>query len=167
VKTAISLLFLFATQVMAASAEQPIDPGDDFSPMLAVFALIAILIALFLIGVGIFVAAAVAASLAVLAGLGIVSSAVLVGLVKRRFTSGLRALHYQVFALLAVPAGIGVLWLGSYLMQSQLSLTEILTIGSVAGIGGGLALAFLLDRLAGLIYRRFTHLAESAQSSAK
>lgn len=166
-KTAIPLLLLFATRVLAVNAEQPIDPSDDFSPMLAVFALVAILIALFLIGVGIFVAAVVAASLAVLAGLGIVSSAVLVGMVKRRFSSGLRVFHYQIFALLSVPAGIGVLWLGSYLRQSQLSLAEILTIGSIAGIGGGLAFAFLLDRLAGLVYRRLADLAESAQPSAK
>ena len=135
-------------------AEAPIDAGDDFSPMLAMFALVAAVIALFLIGVGIFCAAVVAASLAALAGLGIVSSAVAIGMVRRRLSSGLRAFHYLACTAIALPAGIGTLWLGSWLTHSPLGTGQILTIGTVAGIGGGLGLAFVLDRLAGALYRR-------------
>ncbi|MES2660536.1 MAG: hypothetical protein V4689_18065 [Verrucomicrobiota bacterium] len=120
-----------------------------------VFTLAAICIALFLVGVGIVVAVVVAASVAVLTCLGLVSSAVLVGILRRRVSSGLRTFHYLACACVALPAGVGTLWLGSWLSHSQLSPAEILTIGSVAGIGGGLALAFLFDRLASALYRRF------------
>lgn len=154
-KKVIPLLFLLATRLPGADAQIPLDPGDDFSPGLFMIAMAAICITLFLVGVGIVVAAAVAASVAALAGLGVVSSAVLVGLLKHRFSSGLRAFHYQIFALLAVPAGIGALWLHSYLTHSQLGPGEILIMGSLAGVGAGLALAFLFDRLAVALYRRF------------
>lgn len=140
---------------MGADAEMPIDPSDDFAPGLFMIALAALCIALFLVGVGIAAAAVVAASLAALAGLGIVSSAVLIGLVRRRFSSGLRAFHYQICALLAVPAGIGTFWLGSYLTHSQSGPVGILFMGTVAGVASGLSLAFLFDRLAGALYRRF------------
>lgn len=120
-----------------------------------VFILAAICIALILVGVGIVVAAVVVASAAALTGLGIVSSAVLVGLLRRRFSSGLRTFHYLACASIALPAGIGTLWLGSWLSHSGLSPAEILTIGSVSGIGGGLTLAFLFDLAARAIYRKW------------
>lgn len=154
-KPTLALLFLLATQLLATDAELPIDPSDDFSPGLFMIALAAIGVALLLIGCGIVVAAVMAISAAALAGLGIVSSAVLFGMLRRRVSSGLRAFHYQVFALVGVPAGIGVLWLGSYLAGSQLGIGEVVIMGSVAGVGSGLALAFLFDRLAGALYRRF------------
>ncbi len=157
-KSAIPLLVLLATRVLGADAEVPIDPSDDFSPGFFMFALAAICVALILVGIGIAVAVVVAASVAALAGLGVVSSAVLIGLVRRRLSSGLRAFHYQICALLAIPAGIGALWLGNWLTGSQLGIGEILGIGSGAGIASGLAMAFLFDRLAVALYRRFADL---------
>lgn len=157
-KSVITLLFLLATRVLGADAELPIDPSDDFSPGLFMIAMAAICVALFLIGFGVAVAAVMAISVAALAGLGVVSSAVLIGMVRRRVSSGLRAFHYQVFALLALPAGIAVLWLGSHLTHSQLGPGEILIMGSLAGVGSGLALAFLFDRLAAALFRRITAL---------
>jgi hypothetical protein len=154
-KPLIALLLLLATRGPGADAELPIDPSDDFSPMLAMFALVAAVIALFLIGAGIFCAALVAASIAALASLGIVSSAVAIGMARRRLSSGLRTCHYLVCAALALPSGIGILWLGSSLTRSALGTGEILTIGAISGIGGGLGLAFVLDRLASILYRRF------------
>jgi hypothetical protein len=110
---------------------------------------------LFLVGIGIVGAAIVAISAAIFTALGIVSSAALIGLLRRRFSSGFRALHYQLFAVAALPAGIGALWLGSHLFSIRLSHRGIFTIGSLAGICGGLLLAFVFDRLAGFAYRRF------------
>ena len=153
-KPVIPLLLLLATRGLGADAELPVDPADDFSPMLAMFALVAAAIALFLIGAGIFCAAMVAAFIAALAGLGIVSSAVAVGMARRRLSSGLRTFHYLVCAALALPAGIGILWLGSWLAHSPLGTGEILTIGAISGMVGGFGLAFVLDLLAGALYRR-------------
>lgn len=155
-KPALPLLLLLATRVLAAQAELPIDSSDDFSPGLFMIMVAAIGVALLLIGCGIVIAAVIAISAAALAGLGIVSSAVLIGMLRRRVSSGLRAFHYQVFALLAIPAGIGALWLGSYLAHSPLGIGEVVIMGSVAGASSGLVLAFLFDRLAGALYRRFT-----------
>ena len=149
------MLFLLATIALGATDEPPIDPSDDFSPMLFAFALIGICIVLVLVGVGIVVAAIVAISAAILTALGIVSSAAFIGILRRRFSSGFRALHYQLFAVAALPAGIGALWLGSHFFTTHLRHRDILAIGSIAGISGGLLIAFAFDRLAGFAYRRF------------
>lgn len=126
---------------------------DALFPMI-VFFLIAAFTALVLIGIGMVVAAVVLASIAALTGLGIVSSAVIVGLLRGRLSSGLRTFHYLICAFLALPAGIGTLWLGSLLTDSRLSPGEIVGIGSAAGFVSGLALAFLFDRLAAIAFRR-------------
>ena len=154
-KPAILLLFLLAAIALGATDEPPIDPGDDFSPMLFAFVLIGICIVLILIGVGIVITAIVAISTAILTALGIVSSAAFIGILRRRFSSGFRALHYQLFAVTALPAGIGALWLGSHFLTTNLRHRDILAIGSIAGICGGLLLAFAFDRLASFAYRRF------------
>jgi len=73
VKPAILLFLLFATTALGATDSPPIDPIDDFSPMLFAFALVGICLVLFLVGVGIVVAAVVAISAAILVALGIVS----------------------------------------------------------------------------------------------
>ena len=152
-KPAILLLFLFVTVALGATDEPPIDPSDDFgSPA---FALVCLCIVLFLVGVGIVVAATVAISAAILIALGIVSSAAFIGILRRRFSSGFRALHYQLFAIAALPAGVGALWLGSHFFANHLHRRDILAIGSIGGICGGLLLAFAFDRLAGIAYRRF------------
>lgn len=154
-KSAILLLFLFATVALGATDSPHIDPSDDFSQMLFAFALVGICIVLFLVGVGIVVAAVVAISAAILVALGIVSSAAFVGILRRRFSSGLRAFHYQLFAVATIPAGIGALWVGSHFFTTHLRHRDILAIGSLAGICGGLLLAFAFDRLAGIAYRHF------------
>ena len=154
-KPAVLLFFLFATLALGATDSPPIDPSDDFSPMMLAFALVGICIVLVLVGVGIVVAAIIAVSSAVLVALGIVSSAAIVGLLRRRFSSGLRALHYQVCAVAAIPAGVGVLWLVSHFFTEHLRHRYIVAIGSFAGICGGLLLAFAFDRLASMAYRHF------------
>ena len=155
VKPAILLLFLFATVALGATDEPPIDPSDDFSPMLFAFALIGFCLVLFLVGAGIVVVATVAISAAILTALGIVSSAAFIGILRQRFSSGFRALHYQLFAVAALPAGVGALWLGSHFFTTHLRHRDIFAIGSIAGICGGLLLAFAFDRLASIAYRRF------------
>jgi hypothetical protein len=154
-RIAVPLLFLFATVALGAVNEPPVDPGDDFSPMLFCFALFGLCIVLVLIGVGIVIAAIVAASAAILVALGIVSTSALVGLLRRRFSSGLRAFHYQVCAVAALPAGVAALWFGLQLFRYPVSPWAVLAVGSVAGAGGGLVLAFAFDYAVRLAYRRF------------
>jgi hypothetical protein len=149
-----TLFLLFTATTFGATDAPPIDPGGDFSPMLAAFALVALIIVLILVGIGIVLAAIVAASMAILAGLGIISSAALIGIVHRRISSGLRAFHYQLLTLLAMPAGIGALWGWARFFDRNLTDRELLVMGSISGISAGLLLAFFLDRLACIAYRR-------------
>ena len=154
-KPAILLLFLFVSVALGAPDDLPIDTSEEIGPLVFPIMFIFLCIFLFLVGVGIVGAAIVAISAAIFTALGIVSSAALIGILRRRFSSGFRALHYQLFAVAALPAGIGALWLGSHLFSTHLRHREIIAIGSLAGICGGLLLAFVFDRLASFTYRRF------------
>jgi hypothetical protein len=150
------LLFFLVTGIAFGAADDPgFEPPDGSSPIMFGFVLIAFCVALFLVGVGIVVAAIVAVSVVILIALGIVSAAACIGLLRRRFSSGFRALHYQVCAVAALPAGVGALFLGAHFFTPELGTRHILVIGSAAGIGAGLLLAFAFDWLAGLAYRRF------------
>lgn len=154
-KLAIPVLFLLATRLIAVQAEASIEPEDDFTPMLGIVAIIAICLVFVLIGIGIVIALLIAAAVSLLIALGITSSAVLIGLLRRRFSSGLRALHYQIFAFAAMPAGIGILWLGNWLTARDMQPRFIMITGALAGACGGLALAFAFDIIARMLYRKF------------
>ncbi len=139
----------------APVAEPPFAPDGDFSLFLAVLALMAMGVMLFLIGVGLVVAAVAVGCLALLVTIGIVSSSAMVGLARRRFSAGVRALFYQLAAVLGVPAGMGGLWLGASLFQTPLGFRDLVIVGSLAGLCAGLVLAFTVDRLASLVCGRF------------
>ena len=83
--------------------------ADDVSPMMLGFLLIGLCLALFLFGVGIVLAAIVAASAGIMIALGIISSAALVGLLQRRLSAGLRAFHYQILISAASWARLSAL----------------------------------------------------------
>ena len=153
-KPAILLLLLFATISLGATDQPTIDPSDDFSPMCFAFVLIAFCVVAFLVIVSIASAAISVACAAILIGLGILSSAALVGVLRRRFSSGLRALHYQICAVAGLPVGVATLWLGSLFFSAHLRHRDIFLVGSIAGIFSGLILAFAFDRLASIIYHR-------------
>lgn len=148
-----TLIHWLALCVTAVADTPGVDPADDFSPFLFVVAMVAIATVLVLVGVGIVLAAVVVAAAAALAAIGVVSSAALIGVLRRRLSSGLRALHYQVFALAALPAGMGLVWLGGRLFHSTISSAGLLVTGACSGIAAGLVLAFMLDRLAGYAHR--------------
>ncbi len=148
----ILLSFLFAAAALGATDAPPVEPMDDsFSPLL----FIGVLIVLFLIAVSIMVGVIAAVGTAIVVGLGIISSSAFIGLFRRRFSSGLRALHYQLCAVAALPAGIAVLWLASHLFNLHLQHRDIFIVGATAGVIAGLLLAFAFDRLVGIAYRRF------------
>lgn len=164
VVTILCLLLLIAARASGMEAEMPVDPDNDFSPMLGMFALVAICVMIALIGAGIVVTAIAAASIAVLVALGITSSAVLVGIFTKRLSSGLRAFHYQICAVAAIPAGIGALGMANWFAEMGMRLREILLIGSLAGIASGLVLALAADLIVRLLCRRFLEFTGSRQS---
>jgi hypothetical protein len=112
-----------------------------------------LIVGLFLWGAAIAITVFAVVCIAVLAALGIVSSSVIIGVLRRRFSSGLRAFHFQVLGAIGWIAGIGVLWFGASLFNMHLREREIFVIGSFAGICAGLLLALVLDRLAGSVFR--------------
>lgn len=119
-----------------------------------VFFLLAACLALVLIGVGIVAAAVAVVALAVMVALGITSSAVLVGLLRRNLSSGVRALHYQICIVIGIPAGVAVLGIASWILENDVERWKIVAAGSVGGACAGLVLAFVFDRLARVIYQR-------------
>ncbi len=108
---------------------------------------------LFGIGAGLGLACAGCAFL--LVGLGIVSTSAMVGVFRRRMSSGLRALHYQLCAALGAPAGAFLLWIGSNVFDLRLRSGQILSAGVASGIAAGLLLAFAGDHIARFAYNRF------------
>jgi len=58
-------------------------------------------------------------------------------------------------AALAIPGGVGATWCWARFHGPAWSGREILVIGSAAGLGSGLLLAFAVDCLARMAHRRF------------
>ncbi|MDB4618114.1 hypothetical protein OAG53_00405 [Akkermansiaceae bacterium] len=154
-KFLLHFIFLLADPSLALgpAGEDYLDDGG--SPMLFFFLLTALAIVLILIGMGIVLGVAVVASAITLAGLGIISTAALMGLMKKRFSSGFRALHYQVCALLALPCGIGAVWFGRMLCHWGLSNATVMLSGTLIGISAGLGLAFIFDRVVVVAHRKW------------
>jgi hypothetical protein len=148
------LFFLFATVALGAADASPIDPSDDFSPMCFGFVFIALCGVLVLIGLGVVAAGIAAVYSVILIALGIVSSAAFIGILRRRFSFGFHALHYQFFAVVGLPAGIGASCLASHFFAPHFRIRDIVAAGSIAGIGASLLLAFATDKLAVFAYRR-------------
>jgi hypothetical protein len=128
----------------------PADSGEPYSPMLlwAVFVLVITMACIVVVAI-------IAVLVAVLLALGVVSSSAFIGLSRGRLSSGLRAFHYQFFVTLAIPGGIGALWCWTYFFGSPLGWREMVMAGSTAGLCSGLLVAFVLDRLAGIVHRRY------------
>ncbi len=141
--------------VVAAEASDALPPDDDFAPGLLFGALFFGAVLLVLVGLGIIIGFGCIACAAVFIALGIVSSSALIAILRRRFSAGFRALHYQVLALIALPCGIGALWLGCALFEFHLRHHYILVVGSAFGILAGISIAFILDRFIRFVYRRF------------
>lgn len=142
---------------MTAAASTPLlsDAAPPGSTPAAVFVMVLYcIVMLVLIGIGIVLGLAFLICAAVFAALGIISSSALIALYRRRFSAGLRALHYQLSALVGLPCGIGALWLDCLLFDVHLRHRYILAAGSVIGILAGIAIAFILDRFFRFIYRR-------------
>lgn len=144
----------------AGQAVDAVAVDDGAEPFLMVLSLAALAVVLVLVGAGVVIAAVIAASLAALALAGVVSTSLLVGLYRRRLSSGLRMLYFQLGAVSGVPAGVGLLWLIDHLRDGGLGVGGVIGIGAVAGAAGGLLLVWLLDRLTLVLARRLMRLAQ-------
>lgn len=133
---------------------QSLPPDDDFSPAVCFVALCFFAACLVLVGIGVAIGLVGAAGVAALVAFGIVSSSAVVALWQRRFSAGLRALHYQLCAAAALPGGVCLLWLGSGFFGLHLRHRHVLLVGALAGVAAGLLLAGVLDRLGRFALRR-------------
>lgn len=148
-------LLLLTVPAFAAAVELPIEPVDDFSPMLFMMAILGILVMLVVLVICLAIAAITAVCLLVLIALGILSTSALTGILRRKFSSGLRALHYQACAVIALPVGAALAWLAVRLFGAPSQLPVALAIGAISGICAGLTIAYILDRAATAAYRYF------------
>ncbi len=137
-----------------ADVAQSLPPDDDFSPAVFFIMLCFFVVCLVLVGIGIAIGLVCLAFAAVLVALGIVSSSALVAIWQRRFSAGLRALHYQVCAAAALPGGVCLLWLGTDLFALHLRHRSILLVGALGGVAAGLLLAAVLDSFGRFVRRR-------------
>jgi hypothetical protein len=108
----------------------------------------ALLIGLLCLGIGLAVGLCLLAVTAVLVATGIVSSSVVMGLITRRLSVGLRTLLLQLGVLGGVVGGIGIAWLGQAFL-SNLGLTgQMIAYAALGGGLGGAVIALTASHLA-------------------
>lgn len=149
-----------AAVTIAAEASDTIPPDDGFDPALLFVVLFFAAVLLVLVGIGIAIGLVCLGCLSLFVAFGIVSSAALITIFRGRFSAGLRAFHYQLMAVIALPCGIGALWLGSELFEFHLRHRSILLVGSALGVMAGVCIAFILDRFTRFVYRRIVPASE-------
>jgi hypothetical protein len=119
--------------------------------------LLGVLAILLLVAVVVVLAAILAAGAmflgAVLLLLGIISSSVLIGLLRRTGRSAVRAFIIQACALAGVPMGVGALWLDNHLLHVGLSYGVILFVGAVGGLATGAAVGLAFSLVAARLGR--------------
>jgi hypothetical protein len=161
------MILLVALGTGEVPDDMPMDDYEmenDFSPMLALFALIGLAIVLILIGVGIVLAIAATILIGLLILMGIVSSSALVALYTQNFASGFRAMHYQICSTIATGAGLAIGWLGSRLINLGVETPYVVGVGGIAGLAAGLIFAFALDQFSGFAYRRIKDQVEARKA---
>lgn len=106
-------------------------------------------IVLFLVGGGIAVGLVACAFTAVLVGLGVLSSSVIVGLRSGRTTDGIRALLLQCGIIVGVPAGAVCALLATSLMNQMQGAADWLVLirGGLCGALAGVFVALILDAM--------------------
>jgi hypothetical protein len=129
---------------------------------MAFFGLIFLFVVLVLIGIGIAIGLVTCVIAALLVAVGMLSSSVVVGLLARRTSAGVRAFLLQLALLLGVPSGVLCAWLAHWIFSAPASVWLISLYGAVGGAVAGVVLALLLD----FIFRRLHRWASAKISSA-
>jgi hypothetical protein len=120
---------------------------------MALFALMFLVVALILMGVGVAVGLIACCVAAVLFAVGILSSSVVVGLISRRPSTGVRALLLQCALVAGIPSGIVCAWIAHYIFSAAGSGWLISLYGALGGAVAGLVIALLLDFIFRLLHR--------------
>jgi hypothetical protein len=128
---------------------------------MAFFGLVFLIVALILIGVGIVAGLVACCIAAVLFAVGILSSSVVIGLLSRRPSAGVRAFLLQCALLVGIPSGILCAWLGHSIFTAYSSSWLILLYGAMGGAVAGVIVVLLLD----FIFRRLHSWASAKLSS--
>ena len=89
---------------------------------------------------------------AVLIGVGVISSSVMVGLFSRSSAAGVRAFLLQCGVLAGIPAGILCAWLAHSIFEAYGSGWLVFLYGALGGALGGVIIALLVN----FIYRRLS-----------
>ena len=154
-----TIVLLFALALLSvpafAGVESPqFDPADG-PPFVVVFLmLLGFALALFIAGLGFGFAIFSAGCAALLVAVGIVSSSVMIGVLRGRVSAGVRAFHYLLCAAIAAPPTVGVVLLARTIIPIKLSTAQLCIFGSISGILGGLILAGFLDIFVRIVRRR-------------
>lgn len=112
---------------------------------MGIILLIFLLVALVLIGVGIALGLAACLLAALLLGMGVLSSSVIVGFRSRSSAEGIRAFLLQCGVLTGIPAGAVCAWLGQSLVTGSPGGWQIAVCGGLAGAIAGIVVALSLD----------------------
>jgi hypothetical protein len=119
---------------------------------MAIVSLILAVIVLFLIGVGIAVGLVACAMAALLVGLGVISSSVVVGMFSGRATDGIRVFLLQCGIIAGVPAGAVCALLATSLVKELQGVADwpvwpVLIGGGLCGGLAGIMVALVLDMM--------------------
>jgi hypothetical protein len=114
---------------------------------MGIVGLLFVCVMLVLIGVGIAVGLVACAMAALLLGLGMISSSVLVGMRSGRPADGIRLFLLQCGLIVGVPAGAACAWLGSSLAAELQGVVDwqVIIGGGLAGATAGGLVALALD----------------------
>jgi MFS family permease len=129
---------------------------------MALFGLIFLFVMLVLIGIGIALGLVASIIAALLVGIGVLSSSVVVGVLARRMSAGVRAFLLQCAVLLSIPAGVLCAWIAHWIFSAPASVWLISLYGVLGGAVAGVIIALLLD----FIFRRLRRWASAKMSKA-
>jgi hypothetical protein len=124
-------------------------------PPMAIAALIAFVVVLILIGIGIAIGLVACGLLAVLIGLGVISSSVIVGFRSGRPADGIRLFLLQCGVITGVPAGAVCAWLGATLSRELAGTVDwpVIVFGGLGGALAGIVVALWLDHISRRLHR--------------
>lgn len=112
---------------------------------MALFALIFLVVALVLIGIGITVGLVACVFAVALVGFGVISSSFVIGIRTGRSAAGIRAFLLQCGALAGIPAGAGCAWLAQTFFTAYGGGWPVLVYGALGGAVAGCIVTLSLE----------------------
>jgi hypothetical protein len=139
--------------IPSATAEPPFG-GDSFGPGAILFVVfIFFIVVVVVIVVGVVLGLALLALIMLLVAVGIISSSVLIGFLRRRPGSAITALFVQVGAVAGMPFGVAGFWIVKSLMDLQLSSYLVVLGGAICGLVSGVIVGLLFSLVCKRVYR--------------